>query len=335
MQAEPRPQELSAHSETDEGLVAKLRHHDEGALRLLHVRYAALVFTVAARIVDASAAEEIVQDVFLTIWRKADTFDPERGAFKSWILQIARRRALNELRRRRVRGRESDDALSEVADESATADEAQWASHRRAVLRKAIDALPAPQKQALSLAYFEDLTHEQVASVLQMPLGTAKTRIRLAMRRLTPLVAALLVALAIVLGWSRERGEQALERRALRLVTASDVVPIHLEPVAGTPPDAHGTYRAKAGADVAVLTASNLPPPASGERYEAWVRHGEHWSSLGFIEADASGRSVVVGESPALASPADEVRVTRESRTASTPQGPAVLAWRSLNSPLH
>jgi len=85
--------------ETDEALVARLGLGDEDALRALHHRYAALVFTVAARFVDAATAEEVAQDVFVTLWKKHETFDPARGAFKSWLVQIARRRALNELRR--------------------------------------------------------------------------------------------------------------------------------------------------------------------------------------------------------------------------------------------
>src|SRR5690242_789492 len=83
----------------DEELVARLRGADQDALRELHRRYAGLVFAVAARVVDAATAEEVVQDVFVTLWKKHDAFDPSRGSFKGWIAQIARRRALNARRR--------------------------------------------------------------------------------------------------------------------------------------------------------------------------------------------------------------------------------------------
>ena len=329
MVTEPSPRERpAALLEEDDTLVARLVQRDEGALRLLHKRYAPLVFTVAARIVDAGAAEEVTQDVFLTIWRQAGDFQRERGSFKGWLLQITRNRALNELRRRRARPVEGDEALGEVADETALPDEAQWAAHRRAALQKAIDTLPALEKKALSLAFFEELTHEQVAAVLHMPLGTAKTRIRVAMKRLAPALLALLVAVGIVVAWRRQESQQAVEQQALRLVTASDVVPVRLAPSPDMPPEAHGTYRAKAGSDVAVLTASRLPAPNAGERYVAWARRGAAWSLLGVFErADESGRSLLVVQSPAVAAPVEELRVTRERTTASAPGGPVVLQW--------
>ena len=336
MVVEPSRENLerrAAAQEADAALVAQLVTGDERALRLLHARYAPLIFSVAARIVDASAAEEVVQDVFVTLWRKAETFDPKRGSFKSWILQITRHRALNELRRRHHRRAEGEDALADVADETAAPDEAQWAAHRSATIQKAIDALPGPEKQALSLAFFEELTHEQVASVLQMPLGTAKTRIRGAIKRLAPGLLALVAAVAMVFAWRREDQEQALNQqsqRALRLVTASDVVPIRLGAPADMPPEAHGTYRAKTGTDIAVLTASNLPAPKEGELPMGWVRHGERWSLLGHFErTDEAGRWLLVVQSQVVASPVDEVRVTREHRTGAAPSGPTLLDWRT------
>ena len=328
MVTEPSPRERPVALEEDDALVARLLQRDEGALRVLHKRYAPLVFTVAARIVDASAAEEVTQDVFLTVWRQAGDFRRERGSFKGWILRITRNRALNELRKRRSRPGGGDEALGEVADDKETPDEAQWAAHRRAALQKAIDALPAPEKQALSLAFFEELTHEQVAAALRMPLGTAKTRIRLAVKRLAPALLALLVAAAIAIVWRREEGQQAIEQRALRLVTASDVTPVRLAPSQAVPPEAHGTYRAKAGTDVAVLTASRLPAPGADEHYAAWARHGQQWSLLGVLEqADESGRSLLVIHGPAVAAPVDEVRVTRERTTGAAPGGVPVLLW--------
>jgi RNA polymerase sigma-70 factor (ECF subfamily) len=325
--------ERPAAQETDVALVAQLVTGDERALRVLHARYASLVFSIAARIVDASAAEEVVQDVFVTVWRKAEAFDPERGSFKSWILQIARHRALNELRKRHVRRAEGEDKLAEVADERAMPDEAQWAAHRRTTIQKAIDALPAPEKQALSLAFFEELTHEQVAAVLRMPLGTAKTRIRGAIKHLAPALLALVAAVAIAIAWRRENQQQAMNQRsqrALQLVTASDVAPIRLGASPSVPPEAHGTFRAKTGTDIAVLTASNLPAPKERELHMAWVRHGERWSLLGHLEpTDQVGRWLLVVQSQAVASPVDEVRVTQERQTGAAPSGPMLLDWQT------
>jgi RNA polymerase sigma-70 factor (ECF subfamily) len=113
-------------------------------------------------------------------------------------------------------------------------DEAQWAAHRQAALHRAIEALPAPQKRALSLAFFDELTHEQVASVLRTPVGTAKTRIRLAMTRLAPLLVTLLAAVAAVLAVrSRRRlpsGDE-VERAAVHPVERAVVEALH-DPVA-------------------------------------------------------------------------------------------------------
>lgn len=163
--------------ESDEALVARLAGGDEAALRALHQRWAALVFAVAARFVDAAAAEEVVQDVFVTLWKKHEQFDAKRGSFKGWIVQIARRRALNELRRRKGQGQQDEQALAQLRDDAVEPDEAQWLAHRRAVIRAAVDALPEAQRQALSLAFFDELTHEQIARVLHTPVGTTKTRI--------------------------------------------------------------------------------------------------------------------------------------------------------------
>ena len=129
-----------ASDASDEQLVRQLGTGDENALRVLHQRYAALVFTVCARYLDMAAAEDIAQDVFLTLWRKHQTFDPARGSFKSWIVQIARNRALNHLRSKQSRAQHSEEALAELADGALEPDELQWLEHRRAVIRRAVDA---------------------------------------------------------------------------------------------------------------------------------------------------------------------------------------------------
>jgi RNA polymerase sigma-70 factor (ECF subfamily) len=314
--------------ETDDALVARLGLGDEDALRALHRRYAALVFTVAARIVDAATAEEVAQDVFVTLWNKHHSFDPKRGSFKSWLVQIARRRALNELRRKEGRGRHSDEPLADLADDSLEPDEAQWLAHRREVIRAAVDALPVAQRQALSLAFFDELTHEQIASVLRTPVGTTKTRIRLALQRLAPVLLAVLAATAIVLIVRRREQRAARNEHALRMVTSSDVVPLRLVPGPGMPVEAHGTYRARSGANVAVLTTSHLPVPAASEGYFAWARRADGWRLLGPVVVESDGRSMLVSEvDPESATP-EEIRVTRESSSPNeTPRGPIVLTW--------
>jgi RNA polymerase sigma factor (sigma-70 family) len=317
--------------DSDEGLVARLGRRDEDALRALHHRYAALAFTVAVRFVDAATAEEVVQDVFVTLWRKHGTFDPARGPFKSWIAQIAKNRALNELRRRQGRGPHTDEPLDELPDDSLEPDEAQWQAHRRMAIRAAVDALPAAQRQALSLAFFDELTHEQIASFLQTPVGTTKTRIRLALKRLAPVLVAALVTTAVVLLARRQEERDtraARDERALRMVTASDVVPLRLRPVPGTTAEAHGSYRGRPGAGIEVLTTSRLPPLVAPKVYVAWAHRPNGWRSLGTVEIASDGRSLLVSEVAPGEAPPDDVLVTRESNSkGGGPVGPAVLEW--------
>src|SRR5450432_2819419 len=144
---------MSAQPDSPEGvadpeLVARIGRGDERALRTLHRRHAALVFTVAARFVDAAGAEEIVQDVFMTLWRKHETFDPARGALKAWLCQVTRNRALNMLRSRGRGAKEIDERVEEIADEALEPDEALWRAHRQSALHAAVDALPEAQRRA-------------------------------------------------------------------------------------------------------------------------------------------------------------------------------------------
>jgi RNA polymerase sigma-70 factor (ECF subfamily) len=314
----------------DEEVVRRLSTGSEDALRILHQRYAALVFTVATRFVDTAAAEDIVQDVFLTIWKKHRTFDPARGSFKNWIVQITRHRALNEVRRKQGPGKRSDEALADLPDDSLEPDEEQWLAHRRALIQKAVDGLPPAQRQALSLAFFDDLTHEQIAAALRTPLGTAKTRIRLALRRLAPVLVSVLSVLSVALVWFavRRHDEHAAQtERALRMVTASDVVPLRLRAARGVGDDAHGSYRSRAGAGIAVLTTSHLPPLAKPDSYVAWAHFPSGWRSLGSLSVEDDGRSVSVAAIDPGAVP-DDIRVTVEPPGKhDAPRGNTVLEW--------
>lgn len=307
-----------AGAETD--LVTRMRSGDAGALREVYTQYAATVFGAAARMVDAARAEDIVQDVFLTLWKNPTAFDPERGELRAWLVTAAKNRARNELRRTRS---DVDAPPDDIADDAAAPDEAQWAEHRRAVVRKALEALPPAERRALSLAFMEDLTQAEVAAVLGTPLGTTKTRIRSALKRLAPiLLAAAVVGVVVVVYRRAEQRERALE-----MVTSSDVIPRRLDAAPGIAPEAHAQYRARPGATTAVLTTTKLPPLAPGEHYAAWSRTGETWTLLGTISPGEEQRALRIAESPLLATPPTELRVTRETATTQTPQGPTILKW--------
>src|SRR5207249_1083779 len=166
-------------------LMAELAGGRQEALGALYSRYGGAIFSIAQHSLDRGAAEELVQDVFLTAWRGAATFDAEQGSFRSWLFRLAHWRILNELRRQRRRPRtvagsdvDQDDELELPSDRLAGPEERALQNERGQVVQSALAALPLAQRQAIMLAFLEDLTHEQVARQLEVPLGTAKTRIR-------------------------------------------------------------------------------------------------------------------------------------------------------------
>ena len=328
----------------DAELLRQLALGRQEALGPLYARYAPLVFGVAAQSLDRAAAEEIVQEVFLAIWRKAADFDVHQGSFRGWLLQLVHWRVLNELRRRTRRpltraDGDQDDVLASLPD-LVQLDPADHISReeRRAVIRSAMDALPAAQRQAVSLAFFGDLTHEQVARKLDVPLGTAKTRIRSGLHtlrlHLTPIAGTLVLLVGLmtagVKAWQQQL-QLDRDERALGLASASDVERRHLSPVmSGLPADAHGSYQNRSGASLAIVTITDLPKPPAGQHYLAWAQQESAWIALGEISPDATGSARLIAEDQRLASGSPSlVEVTQEpGSNASQPGGPAVLTWQ-------
>src|SRR5581483_771999 len=147
-----------------------LRGGSEDSLRLLHQRYAPLLFATAARSLGPGGADDVVQEVLLAAWRAREVYDPQLGSLRTWLLEIAHRRILNELRRRR---RQPGDALAAdgaVSTEDAP-DVAVWEEQRRRVLDRALAELPPAESRALRLAFFDELSHSEVAAFLEAPLG--------------------------------------------------------------------------------------------------------------------------------------------------------------------
>lgn len=335
-----------AASETsDEALMRGVASGEDGALGALYARHAPLVFGIAAKSLDRPAAEEIVQEVFLALWQHAADFDPERGPLRPWLLQIAHRRILNELRRRRSRPPAWSDEgrLAELPDPDPGPHAAAWREYRRTAIRAALEQLPPPQRQALGLAFFEELTHEQVAQVLALRLGTAKTRIRAGLQRLRRELAPGLLVLALVLSGAlatlvhRQREEAArfaLDERALDLVTSSEVTPLRLEGTPAAPAGAHATYRARPGGELAVLTLSHFPAAPAGRTYQAWIRHRGAWIPLGTARPDASGHARLIVQSAELAVAPDALQITLEPEGGSSaPTGPPLAAWAAPAPP--
>ncbi len=160
---------------SDTSLVWSVRSGDESAMASLYDRYSAIVYSVALRVLaDSAAAEDILQEVFLQLWRNPGLFDASRGNLGAWLAVIARNRAIDQLRRRRP---ETDIADVVVSVEPDMAGEAER-SRAMEKVRGALGAMPTAQRSALEMAYFEGLTHSEIAAKTGEPLGTVKTRIR-------------------------------------------------------------------------------------------------------------------------------------------------------------
>jgi hypothetical protein len=228
-----------------------------------------------------------------------------------------------------------DDVFGRLPDEEPGPEERAWRTEHRQVVRSALEGLPPKQRQAVALAFLEDMTHEQVAQALDVPLGTAKTRIRSGLQqlrlRLAPIAATLLGLGLAVVGFRSMQTQLADNRdeRALSLVTSSEVVPLRLSPVsADLPAGAHASYRGRAGNSLAVLTSEGLPDLPSGQVYQAWVRHADHWTSLGTFVPDATGMVRLIADSPDLVTLPAALEITVEpAGGAKAPSGPVVLVW--------
>jgi RNA polymerase sigma-70 factor (ECF subfamily) len=160
---------------SEASLVWAIRSGDESAMAALYDRYSSLVYAVALRVLgDTGAAEDVLQEVFMQLWRNPAAFDSSRGNLGAWLGVITRNRAIDGLRRRHP---ETDIADVVVSVEPDMAGDAERARAMETV-RGALGAMPGPQRSALEMAYFEGLTHTEIATKTGEPLGTVKTRIR-------------------------------------------------------------------------------------------------------------------------------------------------------------
>ena len=171
----------------DAMLVQQLLQRDVDAFEQLYDRYSRIVYTLVLRIVQqGSIAEEVVQDVFLQLWRNAARYDTRRGHFVPWLMTLARNRALDHLRLKSERQRRREDqteklpAVIDAPQFEQALDEKRCAERVRALM----GSLNPQQKKAIELAYFEGLSHTEIAETLKEPLGTVKSWIRNGLLRL-------------------------------------------------------------------------------------------------------------------------------------------------------
>ncbi len=174
--------------EADASALRRMGDGDGSGLAELYDRHGRALFSLAFRILrDQTDAEEVVQDVFVQAWRQAARYDTGRGPVVAWLLMLTRSRAIDRLRQRRGLPPMRDDdvsALRDVADAGTPVDWQLLSAEQVQALRAALDELPVAQRTAIELAFYEGLTHAEVAERLEQPLGTVKTRIRLGLLRL-------------------------------------------------------------------------------------------------------------------------------------------------------
>jgi RNA polymerase sigma-70 factor (ECF subfamily) len=177
---------------SDQAALARMARGEGDAVAELYDRHARPIYSLALRILgDATEAEDIVQEVFSQAWKQAARYSATRGAVAAWLMTLARSRAIDRLRAKRARpGEVSDERVAgQLVDAGPPADSLVLSSEQVARVRAALDELPLLQRAAIELAYYEGLTHAEIADRLEQPLGTVKTRIRLAMLKLRDVLA--------------------------------------------------------------------------------------------------------------------------------------------------
>lgn len=173
----------------DEALIQLINRAHPDALSQLYRRYSPLVFGLAFRTVgNRATAEEITLDVFTRVWQKGKTYKAEQGKVSTWLMSITRNLAIDTLRRQNVRPEQYSvswtDITAHILQNDNHPELATELAMQQEAVRTAVAQLPQEQQQALALAYFAGYTHSQIAELLDQPLGTVKTRIRLAMQKL-------------------------------------------------------------------------------------------------------------------------------------------------------
>lgn len=173
----------------DAELVRAVASGDEQAFAFLYDRYSSILFGLLLRILNRRAeAEDVLQEVFVQVWQKAKDFDEDRGRAFTWLVTLARSRAIDRLRSTESRDRTAIRAARSADEEIAHADEEAIKSEEGSIVRAALAEIPAEQRRALLLAYFEGLTQSEIAAHLNEPLGTIKTRTRSGLMKLRDLL---------------------------------------------------------------------------------------------------------------------------------------------------
>ena len=172
----------------DQEIVAGLAAGDHEALAQLYDRYAGLAYGVAIRVLgDPARAEDAVQDAFMNVWRRASSFDPERGSLRAWLLTSVRNRCIDYLRGRGSHERQEQELLPDLVSSQSASD--PWRevalSLERTAVRDAMASLPSEQRQVVEMAYFGGYSQAEIADQTRVALGTVKGRMRLALEKMS------------------------------------------------------------------------------------------------------------------------------------------------------
>jgi RNA polymerase sigma-70 factor (ECF subfamily) len=180
-------QTSAATAAADRATLERIARGDQDAVGELYDRHSRLVYSLALRIVrDQRDAEEVVQEVFAQAWQQSGRYDSARGSVVGWVLNLTRSRAIDRVRGRRARPEAPADGavLLDLPDGGPAADEQLASADQAAAVRAALEALPFLQRTAVELAFYEGLTHTEIADRLDQPIGTVKTRIRQGLMKL-------------------------------------------------------------------------------------------------------------------------------------------------------
>lgn len=187
--------EISTRDQDWAALIKRVADGDQSALTTLYDSTSRLVFGLILRVVsDRSTAEEVLLDVYTQVWRQASTYDTRRGAPLAWLMTIARTRGIDRLRSGKYehQNKESLESIGEVTSAIASPEADTVSSERRQLVRSALQALSAEQREVIELAYYSGLSHSEIALQLGQPLGTVKTRTRLGMMKLRDMLRPML-----------------------------------------------------------------------------------------------------------------------------------------------
>jgi RNA polymerase sigma factor (sigma-70 family) len=185
-----RPETIDRQKQEEVALLLRIREKDEAAVADLYQRYSGPLYSLAYQVTRADRyAQEVVQEVFMAVWRDAARFDPTRGAVSSWLFSLTRHKAIDLVRKEaNVWKRYAPETELERYESPEDVDGEAWANIRRERVLEAMNQLPDAQRTCVELAFFSGLTHVEVAEQLGIPLGTAKTRIRTGLLRLRDLL---------------------------------------------------------------------------------------------------------------------------------------------------